>query len=380
MTPHILFAYKGSIVPHLLPQILYTSGLSVLAVYLQKDDSLQFGAMAQQAIGYLGVLVSFLLVFKTQSSNAQWWSALTHLNQMLNHIRTVAIIASSLFKWEKDKEVEANSKRIVRLLVLYYFVVREYFQRSGSNATSNDKAKDSLRAEIRALTGGNEFSVLYPGEDISTPGSKSEHHHTIPTIILFWISLCIRKVFDCEAAEPPLLAALVGQVSGIGASFAAMDQIDKTQFPLPYAQIVKWMVLFFLSMLPFTLAEHCGWATPAFTAFATIGFFGLDEVAEILESPFGNDPNDINIKECGADLMHDLELMSRSRDFKLDCVFASDEAVDFSAQLKMADPEASMFAEQFTKDLMRHSSKVLPVNGMSAEFGNVVPMHSNHLT
>lgn len=353
--------------PHLLPQILYSTGLSVLAVYLSQTGQYKFGEGAEQGTGYLGILVSFLLVFKTQSSNSQWWQALTHLNEMLHQIRSVAIIVSGMFNWEKDKEVEVNSKKIIRLLVLYYFVVREYFQRSGVNATRNDKAKDRLRDEIRALTGGGEFSVLYPGEDVLTKGSASKHGHTRPTIILFWISLCLRKVLDHEAIEPPLMASLVGQISGIGSQFAAMDQIDKTQFPLPYAQIVKWLVLFFLSLLPFTLAEKCGWMTPVFTAFATIGFFGLDEVAEILESPFGNDPNDINIKECGADLMNDLELMSRSRDFRLDSVFAVDEAVDFSQQLKIADPNSDKFAELFTSSLRGSGlGKVFPLGVIPA--------------
>ena len=40
-----------------------------------------------------------------------------------------------------------------------------------------------------------------------------------------------------------------------------------------------------------------------------LGFFGLDEVAEILESPFGNDPNDIDLMSYATDLVADLELM-----------------------------------------------------------------------
>lgn len=342
--------------PHLLPQILYSTGLSVAAVYLLQSGDFKFGPGAEQGIGYLGILVSFLLVFKTQSSYSQWWQALTQVNEMVNQIRTVAIIVSGMFKWDEHEEVEVNSKRIIRLLVLYFFAMREYFQRSGTNATKDGEAQDRLRDDIRSLTGGSEFLVLYPGEDVSKKGSASKHVHTRPTIVLFWISLCLRKVLDHEACEPPLMAAVVGQISGIGSRFAAMDQIDKTQFPLPYAQIVKWLVLFFLSLLPFTLVEKCGWWTPVFTAFATIGFFGLDEVAEILESPFGNDPNDINIKECGADLMNDLELMCCSRSFRLDRVFAVDEAIDFSQQLKMADPNSKLFGEMFRKSLSSASA------------------------
>ena len=43
------------------------------------------------------------------------------------------------------------------------------------------------------------------------------------------------------------------------------------------------------------------------TCIISIGFFGLDAVAEILQSPFGNDPNDIDLTEHGSGLVEDLQ-------------------------------------------------------------------------
>ena len=40
----------------------------------------------------------------------------------------------------------------------------------------------------------------------------------------------------------------------------------------------------------------------------SIGFFGLDEVAEILESPFSLDPNAINLRNFSDDLIRDLDV------------------------------------------------------------------------
>jgi len=41
-----------------------------------------------------------------------------------------------------------------------------------------------------------------------------------------------------------------------------------------------WMIV-----LVFCLALNTGIATPVFVALVSLGFFGLDQVAEILESP-----------------------------------------------------------------------------------------------
>ena len=136
----------------------------------------------------------------------------------------------------------------------------------------------------------------------------------------------------------------------VGANFWNMDKIDKTQFPFPYCQIVKWLTIVFLGMLPFSLAQVCGWWTLGFSAIATIGFFGLDEVAEILESPLGNDPNDLDLRDYGETLLSDMELISRCRDVQLDFVFKQHEHVDFSHLLTSFDKDQK-FHQSFCKSL-----------------------------
>jgi len=70
-----------------------------------------------------------------------------------------------------------------------------------------------------------------------------------------------------------------------------MDKIDKSQFPFPYAQLVKILCTLFVFTLPFVLHEECGHLTEVIVFIIAMGFFGLDETAEMMESPFGVDPN-----------------------------------------------------------------------------------------
>lgn len=256
---------------------------------------------------------------------------------MCHLLRSVSVMVCGMVKWEKHPEVAIHSKRVVRLLLLHYFVVIEYFQRTGMNQTTTKRLMDKLRHDVASLAGDKEFLILYPGEKKGTKASESSHHYTRPTIILLWVCLSLRKILDHQALEPPIMNGLLTQMTAINECFWNMDMIDKTQFPFPYAQVVKWLLMVFLSMIPFALAPHCGWLTLAFSAVLTIGFFGLDEVAEILESPFGNDPNDLDIRAYGDPLMSDLELIAHCRDIESDFVFSSDEHLDFSSLIKDFD-------------------------------------------
>lgn len=140
--------------------------------------------------------------------------------------------------------------------------------------------------------------------------------------VLFWVqmvlkrlSLLSRRQAKEEATksmlgiEPPLEGQFYAVIDKIESLFASMDLVDKTQFPFPYSQIMKILLYFWMLAQPFVLEIQCGAATPAVMVLIGIGFFGLDEVAEILESPFGNDPNDIDLIVSADDLVNDVEML-----------------------------------------------------------------------
>ena len=120
--------------------------------------------------------------------------------------------------------------------------------------------------------------------------------------------------------EPPLEGQFYATIEKIEALFGSMDLVDKTQFPFPYSQIMKILLYFWMFASPFVLEVQCGSATPAVMVLIGIGFFGLDEVAEILESPFGNDPNDIDLIMSADDLINDVEMLFEKANAPIDPV------------------------------------------------------------
>jgi len=342
LTPFVLLKYRGSVVPMVFPQICLAVGLSYVAKYL--DDTGQNPLHDTDQPVSLGILVTFLLVFKTQNSYGQFWQALTALDGVLQTSRVMALMACTMFNWEleKDKsdkdvkgEVKLRARRILRLLVLHFFLIVEYLQRSGSDAKRHPAYTNLLRADIRRLAGVSEFRALYPeDEDPNTPGSESKHECANPMMVLFWMQLGVGRVENMGGCQPFVESGFINHVHTLMKELATMDKIDKTQFPLPYAQIVKILVIVWVFSLPFFLIAKSGSWTPLISALAALGFFGLDEVAEILESPFGTDPNDIELRVYAGKLMSDLEMMCNGRDTHLDTVISDGEDLDFKAILE----------------------------------------------
>ena len=137
---------------------------------------------------------------------------------------------------------------------------------------------------------------------------------------------------DGSISPPALFIHCVNVLRGLESRFWTMEKIDKLQFPLPYAQIVKMLVFFYIPWLAFTLAPKSGWTTPVTVVIAALGFFGLDEVAEILESPFGDDPNDIDLDIFINMLIKTLDRTYLLRQQTIDVIFTGKVDEDLSRQ------------------------------------------------
>jgi hypothetical protein len=221
--------------------------------------------------------------------------------------------------------VKKYARRIARLLIVYFFVTVEYYERTGAEGGITDRqVQDRLREDIRDMTGDTEFSILYRGEPVDTPGSQSKLKYANGDQVLSWILKAIGRVCKLGGISAPIANAMIGHVGAILKESQVMDTIDKTQFPFPYAQIVKILNLIWVFTLPFFLVSKSGAWSPIIATLAALGYFGLDEVAEILESPFGEDANDINLREYGVELMRDLEMTYNNRDTEIDTVFSDD--------------------------------------------------------
>jgi len=334
ITPRVLFWRTGSVLPFLLPQLVLTAAVSIFAVYLEESGHLTDFDVDGIARGYnvLGVLTSFLLVFKTQSAYNQFWTATGHVDGLLQASRKIAMSAVTMFKETDTLDTAQESRRLVRLVALFYFVCVEYFQRTGHNETNCERTQDTLRSDIKRLTGKTEFEALYPDDEEGLTGSASKHNTANPTVVLFWIEMTVGKVMHAGGVPPPIAGSLLGQINALMGDFWGLNKIDKTQFPLPYSQIVKWMILLFNWSLPFLIVQSCQRYTILVALIPAVGFFGLDEVAEVLESPLGEDPNDIDLRRYGRKLMEDLAWIYTSRQMDLDTVYECEEDFDLTKE------------------------------------------------
>ena len=176
----------ASVIPHIFPQVILFSGLGFAAHFWNPLEELREASDGEiddvsAAIQVIGILLSFLMVFKTQSAYAQFWQASKDIHSILQSSRHVARLTVTCCEWDGNPLLRGRVRKALRLLVLFFYVMIEYFQRTG-DADDEDDANfvsvdaSGLRLNVAKLTGdakaggssdegkasfSEEFSILY---------------------------------------------------------------------------------------------------------------------------------------------------------------------------------------------------------------------------
>jgi hypothetical protein len=161
--PRVIFRWRtGSVLPHVMPQTVFITGLAVMAGYwnplgklVETEEEIDDISGAMQV---LGILLSFLMVFKTQSAYVQFWQASKDVQDCLQAIRHVARLTVTSCEWTHNELLRGRVRKVLRLLVLHFYVMVEYFQRTGDDEESVQEETREALQNLRWVRGGAPLS------------------------------------------------------------------------------------------------------------------------------------------------------------------------------------------------------------------------------
>lgn len=126
VVPCVLGQCYGSVVPHVMPQVLLVIGIAVLSRWwnpLRIVESWGGGGSGNeidpddpdlaQAMQVIGILLAFLMVFKTQSAYGQFWEASNRIENLLQ-VRSCAALPASFFAPFYTRKPNICQDRLVR--------------------------------------------------------------------------------------------------------------------------------------------------------------------------------------------------------------------------------------------------------------------------
>ncbi|MBF5040982.1 bestrophin [Aggregicoccus sp. 17bor-14] len=267
----LLFAWRGTILPRLLPQVLGVAALSCCVVWAFRHTGLQMPHASPPAMSLLGIALSIFLGFRNSACYDRWWEARKQWGTMIVELRSFSRDAIALLDDGRGPLPELG-RDAARALV-----------------HRNIAFGHALAAHLRGHDESADMARLLPGDECARVLASAHR----PEALLREHALELARLRRAGQLSDFAWGALDDRVNALCAVLTACERLRSTPLPFSYTVLLHRTAYLFCLLLPFGLADSVGWFTPVVATLVAYTFFGLDRLGDELEEPFGTDPNDL---------------------------------------------------------------------------------------
>lgn len=252
----LLFSLRGSVVPHILPWIALMT-VSAVAVVWVNIALFPLRLTNASAFAVFGVALSLFLGFRNNAAYERWWEGRKLWGQLIADSRALAR-ETELFL----ARAPATRERLLRLQMAFMHL---------------------HRLNLRHLPPDDAARVWADQSLIDAPHP--------PCAALDQITTILSKAQADGHLDGFGARALSERLGAITLAQAGCERIATTPLPFVYSLLIYRTSVLYCLLVPFGMVETAGWLTPVLSAVIAYVFFGLAEVTEELDRPFGETVN-----------------------------------------------------------------------------------------
>ena len=225
----------------------------------------------------LGFVIGLLLVFRTNTAYDRWWEGRKVLGALVNTSRNLAL----KFKAFSKTNDLTPRKELAQLISNYVFSMKNHLR---------DQVIDS---EI-------EFNDKLLREEFLEVNHK-------PNLIACKLYKQVKNLYDNKEISGEVYITLDNQLKEFTDIVGKCERIKKTPIPKSYNIFLKKFIFIYTLTLPLGLATtFFYWAVPI-SMFVLYILASLELLAEEIENPFGDDPNDLPVDDICNNIKANVE-------------------------------------------------------------------------
>jgi len=271
----MLFVWRGSVLPQLIPRLSILLLLSTAIVFFH-DTLIKYGIHLNPApFTLFGIALALFLGFRNSASYERFWEARRLWGSLLNTGRSLTRQAHTLVDQPSQPTPFVNC-----LIALAY----------------------ALKHQLRQTDPDADLDRLLP----ATLASRAKAARWKPVFLLktlgYWVQ-SVKQSGHIDSIRQQSFDQLLNQLSDI---IGGCERIASTPLPYSYSVLLHRTVYIYCFMLPFGLVESLGWMTPVVVTFIAYTYVALEAIADELEDPFGVAPNDLALDTMCRNLENSL--------------------------------------------------------------------------
>lgn len=261
----MLFIWRGSVLPRILPQLATVTILAVLVTLVHGQLYHLKVPLTFVPFTLIGVALAVFLGFRNNASYDRYWEGRKLWGSLLSESRTLAR--------------------------QYLTLVTDNQQQQGF-VYSLAALSHALRHQLRGTEASYDLQRLLSVDFYQT----LKNAQFIPNLLIFNLAQQLQKQRLQQNLEPILAAQMELPLAKLTEAVSGCERLSTTPLPYTYVVILHRTAYLYCFLLPFGLVDAIGWMTPIMVAFTAYTFFALEALSDELEDPFGTSANDLPLE------------------------------------------------------------------------------------
>lgn len=216
----------------------------------------------------LGLALSMLLVFRTNTAYDRWWEARKLWGSLVNSSRNLALHFHALVPNPEDRHA-------LRLLLNAFPI--------------------ALRDHLRATPPDQRTQLQLPFQ----PDPQAH----LPAQVA---GACLQRLLHAGLPADRLLL-LNPDLRNLMEVCGACERIRNTPIPFSYSVFLKKFIFIYVMTMPISYSITLDWLVIPVVVLVFYALASLELIAEEIENPFGTDPNDLPLESIGEGIRRSVD-------------------------------------------------------------------------
>ncbi|KAG0222032.1 Bestrophin, RFP-TM, chloride channel-domain-containing protein [Mortierella sp. GBAus27b] len=318
----LMLRLKGTVILTIWWQVLLTAAYSVAILMIHNYTTWKMN-YSLSLVSVMGMVVSLLLVFRTNTAYDRYWEGRRLWSQMTLGIRN---LTRSIWVCVAETETRdlLEKKSAINLLVAFAFATKHYL-REEYGYNYDDMAdllthipKFSIPTSTQPMdwradlpTHLSEIAAQQQDPEVNRVKNRSRRHQikkqalaydfltptNIPVELSFYIGSYIKSCNNKGRVDAATLTVMNNALVSLIDCLTGFERILRTPIPLAYSIHLHHATWLYILALPFQLVSNLGpFMVPAvvLSAFTLLGILGIGYE---IENPFNDDYNDLPLDD-----------------------------------------------------------------------------------
>lgn len=281
-----LWQIHGSVVPAILPRVLFCAGFSAIVSLL---NQIGLSLVPLPLAGLIpSIVLGLLLVFRTNTAYDRFWEGRKLWGTINNDSRN---LARQIWHGIETTDAAAEAEKItaVRVVAAFAYALKDHLRQAPITSEALNLVPEAIVPEIQA----------------------GQHR---PLILAFWLERYFQAQYKLGHLAINRLISLTQLLNVLVSSAGGCERILRTPMPFAYAIHLRQLLMIYCLLLPLEWVTKYGWWSVPLSSLIAFALFGIEEIGEEIENPFGHDPNDLPLDVICGNLARNLEEMIALRD------------------------------------------------------------------